>query len=103
MDIIPKEKNILFHRILDSLTNKTPLFSLECDKRVVTLSPNGFIGNCPNLCDCPNKQRKKRKECLCCELYQYCKGDCISFQDSCMFPKNTFLKIKEKLNYVCIS
>lgn len=85
--LIPKNKNLLIHNMEKAVESHTPVFSLDCNKNVITINPDGSIKSCPNI---SNQTMKKRRECLLCQYYEYCKGDCLSFQNGCMFPKKTF-------------
>ena len=99
MQLLPIKENSLILNMLCAIKNHINVFSISCNKTVFTLGPDNIISNCPNLCN-KKSQRKKRKECIECDLYEYCKGDCLSFQNGCMFPKETFkwvYKNKEKL------
>ena len=88
-------KNYLYDQMMESIISYTYLFPLTCDRNVVTVNPDGSILSCPNLCH--HAERKKRRECLECNFYQYCRGDCLSFQDCCMFPKKTITYLKEEI------
>lgn len=85
--LLPKEKNILIQNMIVSIRDHIPVFSLKCNENVITVNPDGSIKSCPNI---SNQTVKKRRECLLCNYYEYCMGDCLSFRNGCMFPKKTF-------------
>ena len=89
MQLLPEEENALFLNMQYAIDYHLNVFPKCCDKMVFTMAPDGSISNCPNLCN-KKAQREKRKECIECDLYEYCQGDCLSFQKGCMFPKKTF-------------
>lgn len=93
MDLIPKEKNVLLNEINQSLYAHIPLFCDTCKKDILTINADNTIQICPNLSD-EKITKKRRKQCLSCNLFEYCKEDCLSFKNGCMFPKETFLYIK---------
>lgn len=87
MKLVPPEKNVLRLQMEDAIKTGANVFSINCEKNIVTVHPDGHEQSCPNgAC----LKRKRRLECLMCELYQYCRGDCLSFQDKCHFPKEAF-------------
>lgn len=96
MDLIPYGKNILYQQMGNAAKNNCQVFSTSCNKSVVTVNADGSIQHCPNA---KYLFKVRKRECLSCEVYQYCRGDCMSYQEACMFPKQTFLKIKEKIKY----
>lgn len=89
MQLLPAEENMLMMQMQHAIDHHVIVFPKFCNKFVFTLGPNGLISNCPNLCN-KEAQRRKRKECIECDFYEYCQGDCLSFQNGCMFPKKTF-------------
>jgi len=89
---IPKEKNNLRSRMLDSIQFGVPVFNTKCGS--LTLETNGTLIGCPNLCG-KKSGKQHRKECIECEFYKWCMGDCPSFRDECSFPKQTFKKVME--------
>lgn len=94
MLLLPGPENVLKQMMINAINNNSVVFNLNCDKTVVTLNPDGTIQSCPNLI---THKRTRRKECLTCDIYEYCREDCISFKKICMFPRKTFLRIKEDL------
>ena len=90
-ELMPQSKNNLLHMMKNAIYKNTSVFSTECDRAVVTISPDKKISSCPN----GSITKQKRKECLTCDFYHYCKLDCLSFNIyGCSFPKKTFLKVK---------
>ena len=90
--LIPKDKNNLYNWMKSAIRYNNPVFPTRCD--ALTIDTDGKIFNCPNLVG-KTIHRRKRKECLFCEYYEYCQGDCNSFNKVCSFPKTTFKKILE--------
>lgn len=83
-NIIPIEKNNLYWMMKRSIENNFPVYN-KCD--VITINPDGSSLRCPN----GNLKKHKLRECITCDLYQYCKQDCPSFSSiACSFPKKTF-------------
>lgn len=90
-------------------------FERCCSIKSRTINSDGTIATCPNayqtiigsvfdqqkydqniLRILEAKERKKKIQCLSCDLYKYCNGDC--FQQNwqgkiCAFPKNLFREI----------
>ena len=91
--LLPEKENVLYQDMVNSIKNHIPVFSLSCAQNIKTVTPEGNIKTCPNT---SNHKITKRKECILCNLYEYCKGDCLSFQNGCMFPKETMQWILEK-------
>ena len=91
-DYIVPSKNNLLQQMKYAIYTNTAVFNRHCNTLVKTLNPDGSMCSCPNIYQSANLL-KKRKECLLCDLYAYCEGDCLSFQSVCSFPKNTFRKI----------
>jgi len=89
--LIPIEKNNLYKMIVKSIKTNTPVFS-NCN--VITVNPDGSVINCPN----GPLEKKRLKECITCNIYQYCKNDCQSFSSlACSFPIKTVSFVKEAL------
>lgn len=93
MQLYKAESNVLRNQMLHSLSHNCAVFNNDCQEKVVTINADMSTQSCPNS---QHLKRIKKKECLSCEFYQYCRGDCLSFQNTCMFPKNTFKYIKEE-------
>ena len=90
-NIIPIEKNNLYYMIERSIIDNTTTFNINCDKNTITVNPDGSTLTCPNGLI----KKSKLRECLNCDIYQYCKGDCQSFSNiSCSFPKKTLKYIE---------
>ena len=93
-ELIPSDKNVLLLQMKEALTNNTPVFCMDCSKDVTTLLTDGI-----STTSCPNGnliKEKKLRQCLTCDIFQFCRGDCSSFgKHSCSFPKKTFIYIKE--------
>lgn len=65
----------------------------KCMERVITINPDGTIAGCPNIanmtygnldgineckkCELIKLEQTKRNECLICQYYKYCNGDCF--------------------------
>jgi MoaA/NifB/PqqE/SkfB family radical SAM enzyme len=88
-ELIPNSKNSLLFQMKEAIETNTPLFSICCQEETRTLLTDGESTTfCPN--GDPVKEKRLR-ECLSCDLSQFCKGDCPSFcRLSCSFPKKTF-------------
>lgn len=95
MQLLPEKENVLLLNMQYAIDNHVNVFPKFCHKLVFTLNPDGSISNCPNLCN-KRTQNQKRRECIECDFYEYCQGDCLSFQDGCMFPKKTFKWIHDR-------
>lgn len=91
--LIPECKNNLLRQMKSAIEMNSPLFATHCQKMTTTLLADG-----ENTTSCPNgnmEKGKKLRECLACNLGQFCKGDCPSFgRLSCSFPKKTFMFVK---------
>jgi len=95
--------------LFDSIENSIDGFFLGCRARmcmrtVITINPDGSLSACPNTADYTTgkiidnrfsfeidklrciveSENSKRKECLMCKYFRYCKGDCcqLKFDDS---------------------
>ena len=86
------EGNNLRSWMLEALQMGISVFPPKCQS--MTLETDGTLIACPNLCG-KQPSKKRKRECLHCELYQWCREDCPSFQDVCSFPNNTFKKLKD--------
>lgn len=93
--LLDPKQNILYRMMVNAIKNHLPVFNTKCNSDVITLNTDGKVFSCPNLC---GKRLNKNKKCLLCNLYEYCHGDCPSFQDKCMFPKKTFELVKRDIN-----
>lgn len=93
--IIPKEKNVLLNDIKRTLMFNTTLYPQNCSTNVLTINANNTLQICPN---CGNEKiaKHKNRECLYCDFFEYCRGDCLIFKNGCMFPKETFTYIKNE-------
>lgn len=89
-ELIPEKKNNLYQWMKDSAKDDVPLYCVDCDNQ--TIGPEGKLWGCPQM---ENREIKSshRRECLECDLFQWCKGDCPGFRDVCSFPKETFRKV----------
>lgn len=87
---VDTEKNNMLHWMEDAIRSNGTVFNHDCD--VQTLNPDGSLCGCPNLYRTRIHDQRKR-ECLYCDIYQYCKEDCPSFGGICCFPKKTFQSI----------
>lgn len=96
-DLADKNKNNLFQQMKTAIETNTPVFSRHCNCAVRTLNPDGSYCSCPNLYKEKNIILIKRRECLNCNMYSYCEGDCLSFQRECSFPKITFSKVMKEV------
>ena len=95
-ELIPQDKNVLLMQMKNALATNTPVFYTACSENVTTLLTDGIsTTSCPN----GNSIKEKRlRQCLTCDLFQFCKGDCPSFgRLSCSFPKKTFNYVKEAI------
>lgn len=92
-ELVPNDKNMLFFQMRDAIETNTPVFHVHCERDTTTLLADG-----ENTTFCPNGnliKKKRLRECLTCELGQFCKGDCPSFSKyACSFPKKTFNYVK---------
>lgn len=93
MQLYKAESNVLRNQMLHSLSHNCTVFNNDCQEKVITINTDMSTQLCPNS---QHLKQTKKKECLLCEFYQYCRNDCLSFQNTCMFPKNTFKYIKEE-------
>lgn len=93
LQLLPTKANVLYNSIKESIAYGVPLYPIDCDKNILTVSANGAIQHCPNMIDYPSK---RPKECLICELYKYCQTDCYSFRGVCRFPKKSFQFLLKK-------
>lgn len=93
MQLYKTESNVLRNQMIYSLSHNCAVFNDDCQNKVITINSDMSTQSCPNS---QYLKQTKKKECLSCEFYQYCRGDCLSFQNTCMFPKNTFKYIKEE-------
>lgn len=95
-ELVPRDKNVLLMQMERALSTNTPVFHTACSENVATLLTDGVsTTSCPN--GNPVKAQKLR-QCLTCDLFQFCKGDCPSFGKlSCSFPQKTFSYIKEAM------
>lgn len=93
MQLYKTESNVLRNQMIYSLSHNCAVFNDDCQNKVITINSDMSTQSCPNS---QYLKQTKKKGCLSCEFYQYCRGDCLSFQNTCMFPKNTFKYIKEE-------
>ena len=96
-NMIPHENNNLRKWMVEAIENNTTVFPCECDKHTKTISPDNKITGCPN----GEYKHKRKKICLTCDIYQYCRNDCptLGSTEVCTFPKESFKYIystKEK-------
>ena len=59
MQIVPREKNVLYQNMINSIKMNIPVFSKHCSKNILTLNTNGTLQICPNMNS--NKIQKKRE------------------------------------------
>lgn len=107
----------LFDGIKHSLNNEyIGCRARHCSETVVTINPDGSKATCPNISDKPyqsgwstiklyNKQdiikqeKKVDSNCMFCEYYQYCRGDCFQLQHDetgCPGPKLIYQYLLKK-------
>lgn len=95
-ELVPRDKNVLLMQMERALSTNTPVFYTACSENVATLLTDGV-----STTSCPNgnpMKVKKLRQCLTCDLFQFCKGDCPSFGKlSCSFPQKTFSYVKEAM------
>ncbi len=95
-ELIPQDKNVLLMQMKQALATNTPVFYTACAQNVTTLLTDGV-----STTSCPNGnliKEKRLRQCLTCDLFQFCRGDCPSFGKlSCSFPKKTFTYVKEAI------
>lgn len=90
----------LFHSIEQSISRKfVGCRARKCASTVITINPDLSIASCPNIfaattgsfnCDQTHgkllaiiqQESIRPNECLECEYYQYCNGDCFQLQQS---------------------
>lgn len=97
----PLDKNYQFRRYYDSAYNRVPLMDPHCSSHTDIIFPNGKInhGCCLNGVQENDKQLLLKKivdyNCLICEFYDYCQGDCECNRWVCSFPKETLKYVRE--------
>ena len=92
-DLIDKQKNVNYIRFKNSIDNNIPCINYNCAKNTFTIDYRDKIYSCPSLCN-ESYTDSLRKECLLCDYYNYCRGDCPSFKNVCAFPKKFFQWVK---------
>ena len=95
VDIIPENQNVILQNIYKSINTHAPLFANNCKDNVITINADNSIQICPN-CSNDKITKKRNKECLECDLFEYCRRDCLSYRNGCMFPKETFKYVQNK-------
>lgn len=96
--IFPREMTNLFWMVDKCLEHDLFLYNTECSNTTFTLYNDRFKFGCPSL-ESRNVKNKQLPQCLGCNYFKYCGGDCECFNHVCSFPKRTFDYIKEELEY----
>ena len=96
--IFPKWQTNLFDLFQNSIDNKTPFYDNHCSEWTHTLYYKTLKYGCPSLESRNISNRDMIEECLQCDFYPYCKGDCECFNHVCAFPKNTFKTVYTMLS-----
>ena len=98
---IPIHKNYQFGRFYDSALNRVPLADPHCSYHTDIVFPDGTLkhGCCSNGVQEDDSKLLKKKifenNCLVCDFYDFCKGDCECNRWTCVFPKETLQYIRE--------
>lgn len=87
-----REKSDLYDNILYSIQNNTTFYPTKCSKRDMTLYKDHIKYGCPSReLDGSYKDIDKiHSQCLQCEFFKWCGGDCECMNGVCTFPKKTF-------------
>lgn len=85
---IRPQANTVRLKFIDSIKLNKPVFPTACSDNVRTLTTDGTLFSCPSIQD--RQIGKRRRQCISCNLYKYCQGDCQAFRATCCFPKQTF-------------
>ena len=97
----PLDKNYQFARYFDSVFNRVPLMDPHCSYHTDIVFPDGSLkhGCCSNGVQEDDSELLKQKiiknNCLVCEFYDFCHGDCECNRWTCTFPKETLQYIRE--------
>lgn len=97
----PLDKNYQFARYYDSAYNRVALMDPHCSYHTDIIFCDGNLkhGCCSNGVQEDDRDLLKQKiiknNCLICEFYDFCKGDCECNRWTCTFPKETLQYIRE--------
>lgn len=98
LDAFPLNFADIYERIYSCLKFGNTYFPTHCTENDCTLYKNSIKYGCPSIELENNKPISDRKklssQCLYCNYYKYCKGDCECMNHICAFPKRTFEKVK---------
>lgn len=98
---IPIEKNYQFARYYNGIVNRTPIFNNHCSHSISMLypEPTGLVHGCVANGNDNSEEVYKNKiidnDCLICDFYDYCRGDCECNRGCCAFPKKTVSYVRE--------
>lgn len=98
---IPIYKNYQFGRFYDSIINRVPLADPHCSYHTDIVFPDDTLkhGCCSNGVQEDDSELLKKKifenNCLVCDFYDFCKGDCECSRWTCVFPKKTLKYVQE--------
>lgn len=88
--IFDRDKTNIFSLVSNSVRTNSPMYDNHCSFWTETLYYDRLKMGCPSLEKKKVDDRAKMIECLQCDYYKYCKGDCECFNYACAFPKKTF-------------
>lgn len=102
----PKEFNKQYSRFEDAINYNIPVFSNKCSQSVLTIYPTvkreylvrkGCICNSVGVDPMLWMDKVTKYECITCNYYALCHGDCECNRFACAFPKHTIDYMKNEV------